>query len=152
MKALSVKQPWALLILSGGKTVEIRSWRTDYRGELAICASRAPDDVWLKENKEAKPTLMPAGAVLGVVNLIDCRKSREEDEELAVCDIPKNSYSWVFDTTNAYTTRPDKITGKLRLFDIPDEKIIKLSPDDHWWNYPMPQGDKKPPKKVEFFE
>lgn len=32
--AISVRQPWAELILSGRKTIEIRSWVTDYRGQL----------------------------------------------------------------------------------------------------------------------
>lgn len=38
MKALSVKQPWAALIASGEKPYEVRTWRTDYRGPLVICA------------------------------------------------------------------------------------------------------------------
>lgn len=36
--ALTVKQPWAHFIAHCGKTVENRSWRMDYRGELAIHA------------------------------------------------------------------------------------------------------------------
>ena len=39
MKALSVQQPYASLIAHGEKTVEIRSWRTQYRGDLLIVAS-----------------------------------------------------------------------------------------------------------------
>lgn len=36
--ALSIRQPWAELILSGRKTVELRRWSTDYRGPLWIHA------------------------------------------------------------------------------------------------------------------
>ena len=36
---LSVRQPWASLIVSGFKSVENRSWKTDYRGTIAIHAS-----------------------------------------------------------------------------------------------------------------
>ena len=36
MKALTVKQPWATLILAGEKDVENRTRRTNYRGPLAI--------------------------------------------------------------------------------------------------------------------
>ncbi len=38
MKRLSLIQPWATLILSGAKRFETRSWRTPYRGPLAIHA------------------------------------------------------------------------------------------------------------------
>lgn len=44
MKALSVKQPWALAICHG-KDVENRTWETGYRGPVAIHASKAFDNV-----------------------------------------------------------------------------------------------------------
>ena len=34
MKALSLKQPWAELILSEKKTIELRKWNTNFRGEF----------------------------------------------------------------------------------------------------------------------
>lgn len=34
MTAISLKQPWAQLILDGVKTIETRKWRTNYRGDL----------------------------------------------------------------------------------------------------------------------
>ena len=40
MKALTVQQPWATLIAVGAKQIETRSWKTDYRGPLAIHASK----------------------------------------------------------------------------------------------------------------
>jgi len=39
VKALSVRQPWAWLILHGGKDVENRTWRASYRGPVLIHAS-----------------------------------------------------------------------------------------------------------------
>ena len=39
MKALTLWQPWASLIAWGEKHYETRSWKTDYRGPLAIHAS-----------------------------------------------------------------------------------------------------------------
>ena len=41
MKAISLWEPWASLIRTGAKTWETRSWSTNYRGELLICASKA---------------------------------------------------------------------------------------------------------------
>lgn len=42
MKALSVQPYWATSILQKTKTVECRTWKTDYRGDLLICASSGP--------------------------------------------------------------------------------------------------------------
>lgn len=40
MKAISLWEPWASLIRTGAKTIETRSWYTDYRGRLLICAAK----------------------------------------------------------------------------------------------------------------
>lgn len=40
MKALSIKQPWAWLIVHGGKDIENRSWHTKYRGRFLVHASK----------------------------------------------------------------------------------------------------------------
>ena len=42
MKAITLWQPWASAVALGLKTVETRSWRTSYRGPLAIHAGRMP--------------------------------------------------------------------------------------------------------------
>lgn len=41
MKVLSVKQPWAWLLIHGGKDIENRDWCCLYRGPLAIHASKS---------------------------------------------------------------------------------------------------------------
>lgn len=41
MRVLSIKQPWASMIVRGAKRFEVRSWKTDYRGPLLIHASSA---------------------------------------------------------------------------------------------------------------
>jgi activating signal cointegrator 1 len=41
MKAISLWEPWASLIRTGAKKWETRSWTTNYRGKLLICASKA---------------------------------------------------------------------------------------------------------------
>ena len=59
MKAITLWQPWATLVALGLKTIETRSWKTDYRGPLAIhAAARAP--VWT-ENREITDVLARAG-------------------------------------------------------------------------------------------
>jgi hypothetical protein len=39
VKAITLTQPWATLVAIGAKRIETRSWRTDYRGPLAIHAA-----------------------------------------------------------------------------------------------------------------
>jgi activating signal cointegrator 1 len=40
LKALTLTQPWATLVAIGAKRIETRSWRTSYRGPLAIHAAK----------------------------------------------------------------------------------------------------------------
>ncbi len=40
MKALSIREPWASMILFGEKTIETRSWWTHYGGDLLICVTK----------------------------------------------------------------------------------------------------------------
>lgn len=42
VKCLSVKQPWAGMIVIGVKTIEVRTWYTKYRGDLLIASSKRP--------------------------------------------------------------------------------------------------------------
>ena len=39
MKVLSIKNPWATLIINGYKKYEFRTWKTKYRGKILIHAS-----------------------------------------------------------------------------------------------------------------
>lgn len=73
MRVLSVKQPWATLIIHHRKNVENRGWSTRYRGLVAIHASLRPDrdahpQLWELVGGE---TAVPYGAVIGVVRLVD---------------------------------------------------------------------------------
>ena len=43
MKVLTIKQPWATLIMQGNKRFEFRSWQTKYRGDLLIHAGKGID-------------------------------------------------------------------------------------------------------------
>jgi hypothetical protein len=41
--AISIRQPWAELILLGKKTIEIRKWNTTFRGTLYLHTGKKPD-------------------------------------------------------------------------------------------------------------
>ncbi len=40
MKAISIRQPWAWLIVEGGKDIENRQWLTRFRGNILIHAAK----------------------------------------------------------------------------------------------------------------
>src|SRR5258707_9619527 len=75
MKALSIRQPWAWLIVTGHKDVENRTWTTKYRGPLLIHASVTPDDVSTDiVNRYGIPIDTAAlhyGGLIGQVELVD---------------------------------------------------------------------------------
>lgn len=106
MQALSIRQPWASLIASGRKTIEVRSWSTKYRGPLLICAGKKPHDG------------LPTGVALATVDLLDCRPFRRgEDETAACCDADAGDFAWMLGDVRAITPLP--VSGKLGLFDVP---------------------------------
>jgi ASCH domain len=93
MKALTVKEPYAALIIAGVKKIENRKWYTDYRGPVAIHAGLGdvPDMEWeqvrdkLYELAVGDPAWIDSfltvacdpgqhGVVLGTVDLVDVRK------------------------------------------------------------------------------
>lgn len=90
MKALSIKQPFAELILRGIKKIELRKWNTHFRGEFYIHASQKP-------NKKAMERFgfenLPCGCVIGKVTLKDVKKYENEREHQKDKDLHlANSY------------------------------------------------------------
>lgn len=73
MKTLSIKDPWAWLICSKIKDVENRSWRTNYRGRILVHVPAVAD----KDSRLPLPYALPenrvTSAIIGEVNIIDCR-------------------------------------------------------------------------------
>lgn len=59
MKALSIRQPWAWLIIHGGKDIENRSWHTKFRGRFLVHASNG---MTRKEHAEAYQFFLESGA------------------------------------------------------------------------------------------
>ena len=49
MKALTIKEPWATLIIDGYKKYEFRSWKTKYRGKILIHAGMSLEKDMLKK-------------------------------------------------------------------------------------------------------
>ncbi|MHC4715092.1 MAG: ASCH domain-containing protein [Planctomycetota bacterium] len=116
MKALSVREPWASLIAEGIKTVELRTWKTDYRGPLLICASRSAPT---KEGREAQQryaiTTHP-GHARAIVELVACVPAVQKHSRPACCAVTKGEYAWILENPRPVTMEP--VAGRLGLFSV----------------------------------
>lgn len=124
MKVLTIKQPWATLIMQGNKRFEFRSWQTKYRGDLLIHAGKGIDKEAIKRLEKYIPKDMPTGKILGKVTLVDCIKmSPEFKEELLKenSDIYtkssfKENYGWQIDNVQIFD-EPIEAKGHLSLWE-----------------------------------
>lgn len=107
MRVLTVRQPWADLIINHGKDVENRSWRTTYRGPLVIHAGATEDTA-----VPIKPYPFPLGGIIGVVDLIDCVRDHPSNWAQDDC------WHWVLENPRPLPFRAMK--GKLGLWTIAD--------------------------------
>lgn len=99
MKALTIKQPWASLIVEGIKDIENRTWKTNYRGKIYVHCSKATNfNVQMTDPqtiagipvlKQAFHGTMAFGAIIGEVDIIDCTLNHSsvwaEQMEYDVC-------------------------------------------------------------------
>jgi len=83
LKALSIRQPWAELIVRGEKTVEYRSHPTKRRGRVYIYASLGSadlDDAEITRLLGSPLVHVPRGMIVGTVEIVDCVGSDGEYE------------------------------------------------------------------------
>jgi len=118
MPALSIRQPWAALILDARKPVENRTWPTSYRGPLAVHAGKTADHraaSALRHHFGIRhiPRADERG-FLGVVDLVDVHHSgtcRDRCSEWA----EPGCWHWSL-TRPRRLTRPIPGSGRLGLF------------------------------------
>jgi ASCH domain len=95
--ALSIKQPWAALVVQGLKTIEIRRWPTARRGRILIHASGVADarsEAWVHVPKELRELAQLRGGIIGSVKLTDCLGYRDLPTFLADQGRHYNEASW----------------------------------------------------------
>lgn len=83
MKAISIRQPWAWLIVNGYKDIENRSWNTKYRGRVLVHAAKG---MTRKEYDEACMMIvdrlisvdipdfedLQRGGIVGYTHIVNC--------------------------------------------------------------------------------
>lgn len=137
MKAISIKEPFASLIASGVKKNETRSWKTNYRGELFIHASKIPVQT-LRNNilKDViKDMKLNCGNIICKCNLVDCvymdekfiENIKQDPIEYSVGEYKIGRYAWILEDVEL--TYPIPINGKLNIwnFDLKYELINNIN-------------------------
>ncbi len=119
MKALSLKQPFAELILQKKKTIELRKWNTKFRGKFLIHASKIPDK---KAMKRFKFTNLPLGAIVGSTELIDVKKynnktEHKKDKNKHLADPSWGNYGFILKNIKRLP-RPKPAKGMLGFWDV----------------------------------
>lgn len=136
MKCLSVRQPWAWLIVHAGKDIENRTWKTSYRGKVLIHAAKGmtSDEYWdcqgflLKiaqpcKGNMRKSIVLPGesqlerGGIVGMATICGC---------VDISSSPWFQGPFGFMLADAVELPFTKWKGALQMFEIPDEDIQSL--------------------------
>lgn len=119
MKAISIRQPWAWLIVHGPKAIENRTWYCHYRGRILIHAAKGMTQ---REYAYAcgfayrQRVIVPAkehlqfGGVIGMADVTDCVEASDNPWFMG-------DYGIVLANRRAVPFLPAK--GALGIFDIP---------------------------------
>jgi len=127
MKALSIRQPWAWLIVHGGKDIENRSWHTKLRGRFLVHAAKGMTQ---KEYADAcnfchrqgldQPPCFDdlkqywCGGIIGSVELVD--------------SVDNSGSPWYMGEKGFLLRDPKPLPftplkGRLSFFEVPDELV-----------------------------
>ena len=129
MKVLTIKQPWATLIMQGYKRFEFRSWQTKYRGDLLIHAGKGIDKEAIKRLEKYLPKELLTGKILGKVTLVDCIKMSpefkerllKENKDIYAKSSFQENYGWQMDNVQVFK-EPIETKGYLSLWEYNIEK------------------------------
>jgi hypothetical protein len=132
MKALSIKQPWAWLIVNGHKDVENRDWQTKYRGPVLIHASKGMtfaeyEDASLFARRCRCRVAVPPreelqrGGIVGQAEIVDC---------VSGSDSPWFVGDYAFVLRNAKPLPFVPYRGALGFFDVPCDVLKGKESED----------------------
>lgn len=124
MKALTIGQPYAELILRGEKLIENRTWPTNHRGPLLIHAGKSRS--WLDPGDEARYPGMVFGAIVGQAMVTACLRVEHLPAGLREHAHAHGPWCWVLQ--GAYAVDPVPYRGAQGLFEVPDDIAAALRP------------------------
>ena len=84
MKVITLKEPWASLVVQGFKKYEFRTWKTNYRGKILIHAGKGQEDILKYKDYNLD---ISKGQIIGEAHITDCILVDEKmDEDLRKID------------------------------------------------------------------
>ncbi len=127
MKVISIREPWASLIIEGHKCYEFRSWNTKYRGDILIHACKSCDKNLLKEFS-ALNLEYSSGEIIGKVTITDSIKVTKDFEDSLIKENPlvygktlgREGYAFKLKNPKKFDKKI-KINGKLGIWNYEEK-------------------------------
>jgi hypothetical protein len=139
--ALSIRQPWAALLICGLKSVEIRAWPTARKGRILIHAAKLIDPRpigWNLVPPEFQKIADFRGGIIGACDIIGCTPYRTIEDFSADCHRHLNPPSWFrlplvygFILSEAEPLPFQSCPGSVRFFRVPTD--TKWRDYDEWF-------------------
>ena len=150
-KVLTIRQPWASLIVQNLKDIENRTWKTNYRGPLLIHAASFKIKNWdnIPTTEDQNDVLRSYGAgvinyditsaIIGKVDLVDIVINHSSvwaektDNFLFHKNKGKQIHNWVLTNPVLFDEPILNVKGKLSLweYELPEEyKSLIATPSD----------------------
>jgi len=140
MKAISLWQPWATLVVVGAKVYETRSWSTK-PGLLAVHAAKRFDKLQREicRDEPFREALgwagysidtLPLGALVGVVKVLDVRQTGAvldslSRKELAFGNYGPGRYAWKLEVVKCFQ-KPIPMAGMQWLWEVADDLLMRF--------------------------
>ncbi|MBY4733953.1 ASCH domain-containing protein [Cupriavidus pauculus] len=131
-KALSIRQPWAWLIVNGHKDIENRSWATRFRGPVLIHAAKS---MTVAEHRAVQDYMAEISVGYVKVPAIDelARGGIVGLAEVAACVPPERRTSrWHMEGCHGFALRAAQplpftpLAGRLGFFDVPADVLSQI--------------------------
>ena len=116
MKALSIHPYYAAAIASGEKDVEVRTWKTDYRGDIVICSTRQKIKGFIPSH---------ALCVVKLADVVPFTRSHLKRALMTASEYEPGLYAWILDDVRII--KPVPVKGKLSLWEY-DGAIEYIQP------------------------
>lgn len=145
VKALSIRQPFAELILRGLKDVENRTWFTKYSGLLLIHASGAAGEDSCATYGPGDD--LPRGELVGIVNLVRCTRRRTSPSHV------NGRWSWYLASPRRFRRRI-RFKARVGLMEVPNRLVasaVRTATAERVRPLDAAPGNAAPPKPLRLF-
>ena len=160
MKAITIKQPWASMIVEGIKDVENRTWRTSFRGRVLIHAGAKEDIRWYDRTNELSASIVhntierifsekdyneTFGTIIGSVEIIDCVINYQSIWAEKTNSLSKSCYNelihtpnkWIRDINENLVFKPDVVYNWVLANPVKFDKPIPAKGKLSFWEFDM---------------